>query len=61
MFEIGGDGASVEDIAQVMQSFNLNIIPKPTRADGRRPVIIKGAERDSGESPNIIPNFILVL
>ncbi|KAF2365642.1 K domain type 1 [Trinorchestia longiramus] len=47
MFEVPNDSFNTEDMTQLMQSFNLVIIPKPARPDGRRPVIIKGAEKDA--------------
>ncbi|XP_018025094.1 protein bicaudal C homolog 1 [Hyalella azteca] len=47
MFEVASDAVTPDEMAQVMQSFNLVIVPKAPRPDGRRPVVIKGAEKDA--------------
>ncbi|XP_069157494.1 protein bicaudal C homolog 1-like isoform X5 [Procambarus clarkii] len=36
------------EVSQIMQTLDVNIIIKNKRLDGRRPVIIKGAERNAG-------------
>lgn len=36
------------EVSQIMQTLDVNIIIKNKRLDGRRPVIIKGAEKNAG-------------
>lgn len=37
------------EVAQIMQTLDVHIIIKNKRSDGRRPVIIKGAEKNAGK------------
>lgn len=40
------------EVAQIMQTLDVHIIIKNKRSDGRRPVIIKGAEKNAGKELN---------
>ena len=48
MFEVGSEDMSFQYMAEVIQRHNIDIISRPIRPNGRRPIIVKGAERDAG-------------
>ncbi|KAK3874340.1 hypothetical protein Pcinc_020727 [Petrolisthes cinctipes] len=49
MFEVCGEGPHLEasEVSQVMQALDVVIVLKPRRLDGRRLVVVKGAERNA--------------
>ena len=54
MFDLQpGNTVDVPEVAQMMQVLDVQILMRSCRTDGRRPVVVKGPERNAGETLSV--------